>query len=206
MKNGRIFFAGNPWPEGHPIKTFVWSAERRGTDVWFGFHLKTEGYYSERDIDDDESIEYPSEWSAPGLWRNYHACTISSSFWHNGGFPACSVEEFSIYGIDGLRVHVDPLPQDLRASFESRAFHIYLLGHDSVIDHRIAFSRVAETDLFDIKWEGKIALAYAGSYNPKHHFRAEISGVKLPAISLMPGDSPGRTPIRSSDSLGFQAV
>lgn len=182
MKEGRIFFPGNPWPEGHPIKEFLWSAEQRGTDVWFGFHLKTADYYSERDIEDDEDTEYLSDWNAPIVWGNYHSCTISSDFWHDGGFLACSLADFNPDHVDGLRVQVDPLPLDLHTPYENRAFHIYLLGHDSVVDHHIAFSRIPGTDLFDIEWEGKIALNYSGDYAPKHRFRAELKGISLPTI------------------------
>lgn len=182
MTESRIFFPGNPWPEGHPIKTFRWSAEQRGSEVWFGFHLETADYYSEREIEDDESIEYLSDWSAPIVWGNYHSCTISSDFWHSGGFSACSIADFNLDHVDGLHLQVDPLPLDLRASYEERAFHIYLLGHDSVADHHIAFCRVPGTDLFDIEWEGKIALTYAGDYSPKHCFCAKIKGIELPTI------------------------
>ncbi len=75
-----------------------------------------------------------------------------------------------------------PLPLDLSAPHEERAFHIYLLGHDAVADHRITFTRVPGTQLFDIAWQGKIALAYVGNYAPEHPFRAEIHGVQLPSI------------------------
>jgi hypothetical protein len=182
MTEGRIFFAGNPWPEGHPIKTFLWSAERRGLEVWFGFHLETEDYCSVREIDDDGSIEYLSDWHAPGVWGNYHRCTISSEYWHDGGFVACALTEFNLDHVDGLRVQVDRLPLDLRAHDEERAFHIYLLGHDAVADHHISFSRVPGSDLFDIEWRGKIALTYAGDYTPNHSFRAELRNVKWPAL------------------------
>ena len=70
----------------------------------------------------------------------------------------------------------------MSASYEDRAFHIYLLGHDAVADHRIAFTRVPGTQLFDLDWRGKIALAYVGDYEPEHCFRAEIRGVQLPNI------------------------
>jgi hypothetical protein len=26
MSQGRIFFPGNPWPEGHPVEIFQWTA------------------------------------------------------------------------------------------------------------------------------------------------------------------------------------
>jgi hypothetical protein len=182
MTAGRIFFTGNPWPEGHAIKEFRWSAERRGSQIWFGFHLESARYYAERKIEDDESVEYPSDWEAPIVWGNFHSCTISSDKWHPGGFPVCEAAEYGAERIDGLHAHVDSLPTDLEESYECRAFHIYLLGHDAVADHQIIFSRVTGTECFDILWEGKIALAYVGDYEPKYRFRAEIKGAKLPAV------------------------
>ena len=185
MPDNRIFFEGNPWPEGHPIKAFVWTAEQRGADLWFNFHLETEDYYAERSIDEedeDEDAEYPSDWQAPAVWYNYHSCTLSSTQWHSGGFAVCRMADFSPEHLDGLLVQVNPLPLDLSASYEERAFHIYLLGHDAVAGHRIAFTRVPGTLLFDIDWQGSIALAYVGDHEPEHRFRAEIRGVPLPSV------------------------
>ena len=56
----RIYFKGNPWPEGHPVKEFKWSASIRDGYVWFDMHLESQDYYSERDIEDDEDTEYLS--------------------------------------------------------------------------------------------------------------------------------------------------
>lgn len=179
---GRIVFPGNPWPEGHAIEKFEWSVECRGDEVWFHFHLETKDYYDERDIEDDESIEYPSDWEAPIVWGNYHSCTISSHDWHQGGFLGCAVSQFSPQFVDGLQLNVDPLPRDLGDGYETRAFHIYLLGHDAVADHRIKFSRVGNTGLFDIAWEGSIALAYAGDYELRYRFIANIKRVPFPAF------------------------
>lgn len=181
MIAGRIYFKGNPWPEGHAIREFRWSANRRGSNVWFGLHLESADYYAERYIDDEDGDDVP-DWEAPIVWGNYHNCTISSDEWHTGGFPVCEAAEFCAERIDGLTVRIDPLPRDLREGYESRAFHIYLLGHDAVADHQISFSRVTGTDCFDIAWEGKIALSYVGDYEPKYSFRAEIKGAKLPAV------------------------
>ena len=178
--NGRIFFTGNPWPEGHVIDEFRWSAARRGANIWFDLHLVTANYYAERDIEEDEDTDYETDWMSPGVWGNYGRCTISSSKWHRGGFLACPASEYEARRIDGLRLAVDPSPIDLRESYETRAFHIYLLGHDSVADHELRFSRAQGSDLFNIDWRGRIALTYAGGYELEHDFRAAIAGVSLP--------------------------
>lgn len=179
MSKNRIVFPGNPWPEGHGIKEFRWTAAIVDGDIWFHFHLETEDYYSERDIEHDESVEYPSDWAAPIVWGNFHSCTISSNNWHSGGFRVCSAADFSLDRLDGLRLHVDPLPCDLE-EYDERAFHTYLLGHDTVVDHRITFLRITGTDHFDIEWEGKIALTYVGDYEPKHRFHAALFGIRAP--------------------------
>ena len=183
MNRGRIFFMGNPWPEGHAIKEFRWTAHRRGPEIWFGLHLESADYYAERGIEDDESMNYASDWQAPIVWGNYHSCIISSDEWHQGGFPVFLAAEFNAERIDGLSCQVDSLPRGLREGYESRAFHIYLLVHDSVVDHQIDFSRISGTDCFDIVWKGRIALSYAGDFEPKYSFRAEIEGVKLPVLA-----------------------
>jgi len=174
----RITFLGNPWPEGHPIKEFKWLARERDGQVWFDFHLVTQDYESERPIDDD-GVEHPSEWEAPIVWNNFHACILSSNNWHDGGFAVGQLGTVSLESLDAMEVSVDsPAPADI----EENAFHVYLLGHDATALHRIRFSRVAGTDRFNIRWAGKLALAYVGDYEYRHEFEAEILDVQAPRI------------------------
>ncbi|MES2738619.1 MAG: hypothetical protein V4672_20045 [Verrucomicrobiota bacterium] len=178
-QENRIWFAGNPWPEGHPLKAFEWTAEIREGIVWMMLHLESANYYSEREIGDDE-VNHRSDWEAPIAWGNYHSCRMSSTFWHQGGFPVCPAELFSPDFLDGYEVIVDPLPESADTEFDDLAFHIYLLGHDAVAGHLIRFIRRGDSDHFDIVWNGKIALAYTGDYEYKHDFRALIFDIKAP--------------------------
>ncbi len=181
MEGNRIYFKDNPWTEGHSIKEFVWSARIEDSDVWFDMHLETEDYYSERDIEDDEDVEYPSDWAAPIAWGNYHSCMLSSNNWHNGGFKVCSLNQYSPEYIDGLELSVDTDPESIE-DWDELAFHIYLLGHDSVAKHKIKFERVGESKTFNIIWSGKISQAYIGDYEYKHDFSTIISGVQFPEV------------------------
>ncbi len=182
MKKSRIYFIGNPWPEGHPIKEFRWTAEIKENKVWFHFHLETENYYSERKIEDDEDVEYASDWEAPSAWGNFHSCKISSTFWHDGGFPVCPVENYGLSYLDGLEISLES-PPDFENNCEDKcAFHTYLLGHDFVSDHSIKFKRKTNSNHFDIFWSGKIALAYVGEDEFKYHFKSEIFDVEAPEI------------------------
>lgn len=183
-KDNRIWFTGNPWKEGHPIKKFEWSAEIRDGVVWFHLHLETEDYEKEKIIDDPEDTDYDSDWEAPIVWNNYHSCTISSNNWHDGGFPVCSVDEYSIEKLDGFIANVDPLPVTLNGDLDDLAFHTYLLGHDSVAGHEIKFVRREGTELFDIHWDGKIALVYAGDEEYRYEFHAQILQSKAPKIKM----------------------
>lgn len=124
MKPDRIYFKDNPWPEGHPIKEFTWSAKEVDGDVWFDLHLKSADYYAERDIEDDENAEYASDWAAPIVWGNYHSCTLSSTYWGNDGFRVCAKADYTPELLDGLELTVDPDPEALE-DFEDLAFHIY---------------------------------------------------------------------------------
>ena len=179
-QENRIWFAGNPWPEGHPIKQFEWKAEIRDGVVWMLLHLESADYYSERRIDDKDA-EYDSDWEAPIVWGNYHQCILSCTYWQNHrGFPVCPVEQFSAEFLDGYEAIVDPLPESADKGFDDRAFHIYLLGHDAVAGHRIHFRRRAGSDRFDIEWTGKIAKAYVGDYEYRYDFRSRIFDVQAP--------------------------
>jgi hypothetical protein len=179
MPANRITFLGNPWPEGHPIKEFEWLAREKDGQVWFDFHLQTEDYESERPINDDEDIDSGSDWEAPIVWNNFHACTLSSNYWHDGGFAAGKIGEVSLESLNGIEVSVDnPAPDDT----EDNAFHVYLLGHDAAAHHRIRFSRIPGTDRFNIHWIGKLALAYVGDYEYKHEFEAKLFDVQAPKL------------------------
>jgi hypothetical protein len=149
MEADRIYLAGNPWPEGHPVKEFLWSAREVDGDVWFDMHLKSDDYYAERDIENDEEVDYPSDWNAPIVWCNYHSCTLSSNYWHDGGFRVCSKADYSPDFIDGLEVQVDPNPEAIK-EWDDLAFHICLLGHDAVAKHRIRFERIGAATRFNI--------------------------------------------------------
>lgn len=183
MKINRIFFKENPWPEGHPIKKFEWSAKIRDDDVWFDMHLESEDYYSEREIEEDEDAEYSSDWSAPIVWSNFHACTLSSNYWQNGGFRVCSIKKYSPVFIDGLEIKVDANPESVE-DFDDLAFHIYLLGHDLAAKHKIKFERIGATQEFNITWVGKIAQAYVGDYEYKHEFSVMIARAVFPDVQI----------------------
>jgi hypothetical protein len=137
MDIGRIYFPGNPWPEGHKVKEFRWTTEIKGDDLWFHFHLETDKYHAERHIEDDESIEYPSDWKAPIVWGNYQSCIISSNSWHFGGFKVCALKEYSLDMLDGLLLHLDPLPCDLEdpdSSHQGYEFFRYHLARQNSPD------------------------------------------------------------------------
>ncbi|MEZ4713169.1 MAG: hypothetical protein R3A44_38630 [Caldilineaceae bacterium] len=181
MENGRIYFKGNPWPEGHPIKAFVWSAKEVGEDVWFHMHLESADYYAERDIENDENADYPSDWMAPIVWENYHSCILSSNHWHDGGFRVCSKTDYTLDFLNGLELNVDSNPEFIE-EWDDLAFHIYLLGHDMVAKHKIKFERVGDSTRFKISWAGRIAQVYVGDYKFKHEFCVVISDAEFPDL------------------------
>lgn len=181
MKPDRMYFKDNPWPEGHPIKTFNWTARVVDGEVWFDFHLETANYYAERDIEEDDDFEYESDWKAPAVWGNFHSCTLSSTDWHEGGIRVCKVKDYSPEFLDGLELAVDMHPENMK-DWDEAAFHIYLLGHDAVARHKIQFIRKDKSRKFTIVWSGQIALAYAGDYEYRHSFALTMKNQKFPKI------------------------
>ena len=179
MQENRIYFKDNPWPEGHPIDKFEWQAKLIDETIWFDLHLETANYYSERDIDDSGQ---ESDWKSPIVWGNYHRCTMSSHHWHDGGFEICSRKNYSLDYLDGFLANVDTSPEIIK-NWDDLAFHIYLLGHDSVACHKIKFIR-KERNYFDIDWSGKIALIYGGDDEYKYSFSAQITNINAPKLSL----------------------
>lgn len=182
----RIVFPGNPWPEGHAIAEFEWSARIEGEDLWFDLHLVSADYYAEREIEDDEEAA-TSDWLAPIVWGNYHHCTLSSTYWGRsavGGFRVGPWATFSPAALDGAEFVVDPFDGDaeLPDSDQEPAFGLYLLGHDSAVDHRIRFLRRADSDRYDLLWSGRIALSYAGDYVPRYRFEARLHDRACPPL------------------------
>jgi hypothetical protein len=183
MTESRIFFPENPWPEGHRIAKFEWTAEVTDGDLWFFFHLETDRYDAERQGNPGPDEGPDVDWKAESVWTNYGHCSLSATKWGDEtGFLVGRFSKFNLDRLSGREFLVDRLPLKEDDAHENRAFHVYLLGHDDVADHRIRFSRDQRTGLFDISWEGKIALAYMGDYEFKHSFAARIYGVEAPAI------------------------
>ena len=62
----RIHFPGNPWPEGHALTEFAWTARVVDGVVWCDLHLRSADYYAERDIELDEGgdEDLGSSWEA----------------------------------------------------------------------------------------------------------------------------------------------
>lgn len=182
MQADRIYFKDNPWPQGHAIKQFTWSAKELAGDIWFEFYLKTVGYNADHNVDDVKDYEHPSDWVTPGTWRNYGWAKITP----NSGFRVCSKAQYNIDFVDGLALEVDPNPEDFE-DFSDYAFGIYLLGHDTVAKHHIKFERIGQSTQFKILWTGAIALTYDclfdKHFNFDHSFFALISGAEFPAVS-----------------------
>ena len=179
----RIRFHGNPWPGGHALAEFAWTVRVVDGMAWCDLHLRSADYYAERDIALDEDEESESSWEAAGVWDNYHRCTLSSTYWDDDrGFLLCPAADFSAEWLDGRTFEVDTVTTGTLEGVEldDLAFHIYLLGHDSVANHRITFQRIGDSDRFDITWAGDIALTYAGDDDLAHRFEARIANAPFP--------------------------
>lgn len=158
MTNARVTFVGNPWPEGHPATLRLSITEhdgRRGVAI----ELQTENYYAERDVEDPEDSGW---WDAPGAWGNYHKAALS-------GWIRCDVS--SLADLVGKKLVADKKAVGREDwDWDDLAFHhCYILGHDAVAGHRLAFT--AEGDSLGVVWTGKVALAYVGERAFKHDFK-----------------------------------
>ncbi|WP_327117130.1 hypothetical protein OHB12_06640 [Nocardia sp. NBC_01730] len=188
---GRIVFPGNPWPEGHAIEEFAWTGRLDPAGhLWFDLHLQSADYNAERAPEDDaewepEDDEDHEGWTSRIVWQNYHRCTLSSTYWgedEGTGFRAAEPgRPFLLKAAQPQQLTVDPLPLAEFDDVEGLAFNIYLLGHDSVADQEVSFTRRAD-GRHDIDWQGRIALTYCAQYEFEYGFRARISGATLDFI------------------------
>ncbi|MEU7633077.1 hypothetical protein AB0C34_24390 [Nocardia sp. NPDC049220] len=185
--SGRIVFPGNPWPDGHAIEEFAWTGRIDPAGrLWFDLHLRSADYNTERMPEDDaDEHEDKDDWSSPIVWHNYHCCTLSSTYWGEDDGTGLRAAEpgraFLLTANQPQRLMADPLPLAQFDDVESLAFNIYLLGHDSVADQEVSFTRRAD-GTHDIDWQGRIALTYVSRYEFEYGFRARISGATLDFI------------------------
>jgi hypothetical protein len=201
--DGRIWFPGNPWPDGHRVETFDWTGRLDGLGrLWFDLTLRTADY-DEAGLTDDDDDEEPDDgpaWEAPIVWTNYGRCTISSTFWEDAtGLLAATPEgPFRLAGPQPQRRTADPLPiEDLDAD---PAFHVYLLGHDSVAAHTVTFAADG-TGHHRVDWTGRVALTYVGNETFRHEFRAEIRGARLAHVTPAAGMAVDEARERVADLL-----
>ncbi|AOW86738.1 MULTISPECIES: hypothetical protein [Streptomyces] len=185
----RIWFLGNPWPDGHRIVEFEW-------DGWldpdiglrFTFELESADYNAddppELEDDDDGDDEWGSSFeSSKVVWRNYHRCSIRPAM----GFVVGTPDEPLDFEVLASRTFRVDRPEDVAQldDEDDLAFHIYLLGHDSVADHHIRFPATHAPFEFGLEWVGRIALTYIGDEEFKHRFqvrvgRATFRGFQVP--------------------------
>lgn len=182
----RMYFPGNPWPAGHRVKKLVWSGRLEETGVWFDLDLET-GDYDEGDRDDDdEEEELDDDWKAKIVWMNYHACHLDGRF-----LAGTADEKLDLARLPEREFRIDPMPAKGASAAgldpeEDLAFQVYLLGHDTVADHRIRFPLREDASTFWLSWRGRIALTYAGHDDFEHRFelplrRVKFGGIELPA-------------------------
>lgn len=182
-KSNRIFFPGNPWPQGHIITSLSWEAAfNPKTGFWFSLSLMSADYCAEdRDWREDEPY-HNDAWSSVSAWRNYGSCVIEA--WWNDcrGFVGFAAgEKFDFASLANRSYHIDPCPRGL---WDENAFSLYLMGHDSVADHRIRFGPRQPDNRFSLDWSGKIALTYSIGEDYDYDFQAWFDSVSLSQVFL----------------------
>ena len=61
---------------------------------------------------------------------------------------------------------------------------IQALGHDGIAGHEIRIARSQMAGRFDVRWNGRVALAYAGDSALKHRFEAQLRGVPFGGFAI----------------------
>lgn len=178
-----IKFIDSAYPKTHLLEEFTWSGRLDDFGrLWFDLHLKSQDYYLSEgedyiDDEDDDDSENTSinQWQSAIVWDNYHQCTISSAYWSNdrGILLTEGEERFNFDSVNNKQFLLDTLPLSDDKLESDLAFEIYLHGHDLCANHNLVFTKL-DNGLFDIKWNGMVALAYSGFYEFIHEFNAHI--------------------------------
>lgn len=170
---GRITFAKSPWPNGHPIESFTWTAAVVDDRLRFLFDLKSAEYSAE--VPGVEPKASDPEWAHPIVWNNYHACSIRAD---GTGFVAGTAREpLELGSLGGRTFLVDTKPK----SHDDASFGIYLLGHDSIAKHEITFGGSGP---FSIDWRAKICRSYVGERRYEHSMHARIDAASLAYVRV----------------------
>jgi hypothetical protein len=182
-ESSRIVFPDNPWPNGHAVEEFEFDFALTEGALYLHLHLKSAKYYAEDPSyfdEDAEEEEAESSWTSKPVWGNYHNCTISSSKWGMSGLQiATPGSPFLFALLANTSFTSDPEPVDLD---DDRNFGLYLLGHDTAAAHEISVTGNVAMGAFDIDWQGKIALTYAGDEDFDYLFHARIAAVRFGGI------------------------
>jgi hypothetical protein len=186
------------------VVEFAWTGRLDDAGLlWFDLGLKTADYDEDPPAEDPpEDFGTDGDWVSPLAWRNYHACSLSSTKWEDamGLLAATPDQPFRFADPRPRRLAADPLPiddlddlddvDDVDDVDDLPAFHIYLLGHDSVAAHEVEFTR-RDTGRYDIAWTGRIARTYVGDEEFRYRFRAEIRDAVLAHVDLPHGMTVG---------------
>lgn len=111
--------------------------------MWFDLTLKTADYDEEGEPAGYAEADGEADWGSPVVWQNYHRCSMSSTRWEDttGLLAATPDRPLRFSNPQPATLTADALPiVDLDAD---PAFHIYLLGHDSVAGHQVTFTPAA---------------------------------------------------------------
>lgn len=128
---GRIWFPGNPWPDGHAVEDFGWWGRIHpdGT-LWFELSLRTEDYGVREPASSGEG-----DWRSPVVWNNHHRCTLEPG-WRRGLPAAEPGRPFRLAVPQTLTA--DPVDEVDFA--DEPAFSVHLLGHDATAGHEVTFT------------------------------------------------------------------
>lgn len=202
---GRIYFPGNPWPKGHAIEEFVWTARLEKAGLFFDFDLKSANYYAQDSVDgkdelnrkdeeeEKEELELSDDWRSVDAWENYQRCHLSSTYWKSAqGICVSSEKAIRLKSLTATVLKADSL--DAKGGFldvideqygeRTPAFDIYLMGHDSAADHTIRFGKNFGSCEYELTWTGKVAHSYVGDMEFRNHFKICIARAKLLKISI----------------------
>ncbi|MCB9593447.1 MAG: hypothetical protein H6719_12005 [Sandaracinaceae bacterium] len=172
---GRITFPKNPWPDGHALASFAWTARVEPKGLFFELDLRSADYDAEAE---GAPTTKETSWESPIVWNNYHACHLHAD--GRGFLAATEKDPLDLDRLEGRTFRVDTKPKP----WDDAAFHIYLLGHDSVAKHEITFGPRHPDGAFSIDWKAKVCLSYAGATRYAHALHARVERAKLEAIRV----------------------
>lgn len=174
MFENKIYFIGNPWPNGHLIKEGAgMSLFKNNNLIFVKLSLKSENYCLE-----SESFSRETDWECVDSWSNY--CFANLNLCEElevdcTKFASLLTKSEFLLKATSLPINYDDL--DINRN------HCYILGHDDVVGHKIKLIKL-ENNNYNVEWSCEYVGTYFGNYEPSQNILIKLFNIEISILGF----------------------